>query len=162
MRHVPLFPLRSQPLGAPFAWGRCLAATRHSLGSHLTAAQPKLLSGGSAGAHAGTPPPPSQLPRRHFKACEESRGSRCRPRPVLTGGADASPAWRLRWPAFCFRVLSWLLKLNSVISCSGARPALVSGLKVAVSASRQVARGGQHVLHVLMSSLAFSPGFAVS
>lgn len=57
MRHVPLFPLRSQPLGAPFAWGRCLAATRHSLGSHLTAAQPKLLSGGSAGAHAGTPPP---------------------------------------------------------------------------------------------------------
>lgn len=107
-------------------------------------------------------PPPSQLPRRHFKACEESRGSRCRPRPVLTGGADASPAWRLRWPAFCFPVLSWLLKLNSVISCSGARPALVSDLKAAVSASRQVARGGQHVLHVLMSSLAFPPGFAVS
>lgn len=42
--------------------GPVLAATQHSLSSRVTAAQSKPLSGGSAGAHAGTPPSPLPSP----------------------------------------------------------------------------------------------------
>lgn len=155
------------PLSPPSlaARSRCLAAAEQSLSSRLRAAQPKPLSGESAGAHADTSPPSppcSQLARRHFKARQESWGSHCGPRPALTGGADASVAGGLRWSAFCSRVLPWVLKLNNAISRSGACPALVSGLKAALSSSRQAAWGGQDVLHVLMSYLAFPPVFAVS
>lgn len=60
-------------------------------------------------------PPPSQLARRHLKWGEP--GKRLRPAPPSQGKRRV-PGLRAAAAAFCSRVLSWLLKLNSAISCS--------------------------------------------
>lgn len=137
--HVALFPFAPRRSERPSAGsGACQLQSTPS----APASRQRSLSRCQEGLRAPMPAllaPSSQLARRHFKARAESRGSRCGPRPALTGGANASQAWGLCWPTFCSRVLSWLLKLRTVISCSGAYAALVAGLKATVSSSPQVA-----------------------